>query len=139
MSLFGREAGIDERANKFRGDFFSDNTCPNTQDIHIVMLDTLVGRVRVVANSGSNARNLICGDTDSDATTANQDSSIRTLAEDLFPYLASEVRIIDGTIGVRSAIDDFMSFGLHDQHHPLLQWKTAMITAKSESHDDFAR
>ena len=51
----GSQIGVDELA----GQLGTDHTPAQYQDVHIVVFDSLVGRIRIVTEPGTNARQLV--------------------------------------------------------------------------------
>ena len=51
MAFFARKLGIQEDPDKIVGQLYPDYARSHNQDIHIVVLDALMGRVAVVADS----------------------------------------------------------------------------------------
>lgn len=134
MSLFTRELGVDEGSHEFYRDFFTNNACSQAQDVHVVVLDTLMGRINVVTDSGANSGNLVGSDTDSDTAAAQQNAAIRLTRHDYLTDSQCVVGIVDRAIRICTAIDDRMARRLNDRHDPLLQRETAVITPQSDTH-----
>ena len=70
MSFFVCKLGAHEGPDQFDRDFFPDDAGPNAKHIHIVVLDPLVSRVRVVTDPRANARDLVRRNADPDAAAA---------------------------------------------------------------------
>src|SRR6185437_6553838 len=68
------------------------------------MLDSLVGRVDIVAEAGPNARDFIGGNIYSDATPADEDPAIGALFEDRLSYSIGVVGVIDGSRAMGSEV-----------------------------------
>src|SRR5260370_236312 len=62
VTLAAAEARTEERAHEVDGEARPDHFGAETEDVHVVVLDTLVRRVDVVANRGADARDLAGGD-----------------------------------------------------------------------------
>lgn len=136
MSLFIRELCFHERLHEFHGEFFTDDPCPQAQDVHVVVFDSLMSRIGVVTDTGSNAGNLIRGNADPHTASAEQDSTFRFFIENYLPDLHRVVGVIDSAIGIGAAINDFVTSRLNHSQDPLLEWKPAVITAERNSHVD---
>ncbi len=74
-------ASIEKRSNTLESQLRSDHSGPDTQHIHIIVLDSLPSRVSVMAQRGTNARKFIGGDTHSDSAATHQDASIHSPRE----------------------------------------------------------
>ena len=72
----GTVASSEERFHDFKGNFGANHPGTDAQDVHIVMLHTLAGRVSVVAEAGSDPGELVGGDTNTHSGTAHQDTAI---------------------------------------------------------------
>ncbi|AMV34015.1 hypothetical protein VN12_17935 [Pirellula sp. SH-Sr6A] len=79
----GAVASIQEGTNDFEGDFRPDDASTDAQDVHVVVLDPLAGRVSVMAEASPDAGEFVGRYTYTDSRAANQDPSI-DLARDHF-------------------------------------------------------
>ena len=136
VAFFVRELSRHKCADQFHGYFITDDACSETEDVHVVVFDSLMSRIDVVADSRANARNLVRRHTDPDAAAAEQNAPLCLSGEDRLTHLSREVGIIDRTIRVGSAIDDIMPRRLHDRDDSLFQREPAVITSKGDTHFD---
>ena len=67
MPFFARELRAQKSMNAFQGRLGANYAGPENDDIHVVVLNALMGRVGVVAKAGANAFDFIGGDAGSDA------------------------------------------------------------------------
>ncbi len=66
-----------ERDRAFVRRLRTDDPCAEGQDVHVVVLDALVGGIRVVADRGADAAHLVGGHGRADARAADEDAAIR--------------------------------------------------------------
>jgi hypothetical protein len=71
VSLFLGELGGQEGIDQFSGDKKSHHPAANTEDVHIVVLHSLVSRVVVLNQSGTDAWNLVRTDRGADSAAAH--------------------------------------------------------------------
>ena len=76
MSLLARKSCREKGGDEGLGELLPDDSCPETKDIHVVVLDALPGGIRVMANRGPDAREFVQGDADPHAASADHDGSI---------------------------------------------------------------
>jgi hypothetical protein len=72
----GAELGGEIGSQEIEGEPVSDNLGAQTQDVHVVVLHALVGRVDVVADGGANARVFVGGNRGADTGAANHDATV---------------------------------------------------------------
>src|SRR4030095_7509984 len=66
-----------ERAHELAGQLGADHLRPEAEDVHVVVLDALVGRVRVVADRGADAGDLAGGNRRAHARAAHEEPAPR--------------------------------------------------------------
>jgi hypothetical protein len=79
----GTVACVQECSDDFEGDFRADHASADAQDVHIVVLDPLAGRVSVMAEASANTGEFVGRYTYTDPGAANQDPAV-DLASDHF-------------------------------------------------------
>src|SRR6185312_832714 len=87
------------------GDFDADHAGSQHQDVHVVVLDPLVGRVVVVGEAGADAAELVGRDRRTDARAANENATPAS-AEHAQRDLGGEVRVINGTCAIGAHVLD---------------------------------
>jgi hypothetical protein len=117
----------EERSDDLKREFGPNNSSSNAQNIHVVVLDTLPSRVRVMAETGSNAREFVGRDTDPHPRTAHQNPAIDLPGEDLPSHRFREIGEIASIGGVRSAIQCLHSELFHEFGHIILHEKASMV------------
>src|SRR5690606_24013794 len=85
------------RGQKSIGEFFrqrgTDDPCPDAQDIHPIMFDTLMGAVGIVADRCVNALKLIGGDTCANPTAAQEQPALDTSLKHCLRNRCRNVRV----------------------------------------------
>jgi len=61
MPLVPRGLGADKCANEFVREFLANHAATQNQNVHVIVLHPLMGRVRVVTQSGANPRKFVRG------------------------------------------------------------------------------
>ena len=62
VALLPRESRSEECLDQLSRKLDADDTGAKAKDIHVVVLDSLMGGLGVVAKAGANTVNLVCGD-----------------------------------------------------------------------------
>ena len=73
---FVGEASVQERANELAGELDADDTPAEHQHIHVVVLNALMCRIRVMAQSGTNPWNPVRGHRCANPAPAEQDAAL---------------------------------------------------------------
>jgi len=102
MPFFMRKRSTHVVVYEFLGQRHSDYARAQNQDIHVVMLDTLMRRIRVMTQSSSNSRHLVRGDRCTDTAAADEDRALYSAVENALTDRFREIRIIDRIRVVRS-------------------------------------
>src|SRR5262245_10025795 len=124
-----------ERAHELAGQLRTDHLGSEAQNVHVVVLDALVGRVRVVADRGPDARDLAGGDRSADAGPADEDSKLGVTVSDRGADLAGLVRIVDVRLRRIGPEVDRLVPGAHDLlEHALSQLHAAMVEGDRDPH-----
>jgi hypothetical protein len=106
----GFEPRTDKSVNQFLGQRAADYPAPQAQHIHIVVLNTLVRRIRVMAQACINARHFIRCDAGSYTAAADQHPTLNRSLDNRFGYSAGKIGVIDRRLGtVGSEIDYLVS------------------------------
>ena len=97
------------------------------------MLDTLAGRVGVVADGGADAGDFVGGNAGPDAATANDYAAPSLAGGDPLGDGSSEVReVVQGIEGVCAYIVDRVAEGLQEGQELLFQIKAAVVSPEGE-------
>src|SRR6187200_3498028 len=84
-----------ERAHELAGQLWADDLRAETEHVHVVVLDALVRRVRVVTDRGAYTGELAGGDRRADARPTDEDSALGVAVQNRVADLAGLVRIVD--------------------------------------------
>src|SRR5581483_837877 len=129
------ELGLEERADEIGGELGADHFRPEAEDVHVVVLDALVGRVHVVADRGADTRQLAGGDRGADAGTADQHSALGLPVEHRLPDLPRLDRVVDpNRVGVGAEVDDLMAEGRELLEHAFAELDTPMVERDRHPH-----
>jgi len=133
--LIGLKLGGHKSAGQLERQFGADDACAENQDVHIVVLDTLVGGISVVANAGANAGNFVGGDADSDAGAADEDAAGRGAGYDRLAYFLGKIGVIvEWLVRVRPDIDQFVAGSGEMVAHLIFEGETGVIASNDEFH-----
>ena len=80
MARLAAEGRREEGERDLERGLRADDAGAEGQDVHVVVLDALVRRVRVVADGGADAADLVGRDAGADARAADQDAAVRLAA-----------------------------------------------------------
>lgn len=135
MPLFPRKGGAHVGADDFAGNLDTDDAGAEAEHVHIVVLDSLVRRVGIVAQAGAGSADLIGGDTGADAAAADNDAALGLAGGYGSRNGECEVRIVvEGVISVRAEVADFVSVGGEELADFLLEFESAVVGADGEFH-----
>ena len=110
MARFAAERGGQEREGAFERRLRSDDPRAEREDVHVVVLDALVGGVRVVAHGGTDAGQLVRRDRGPDARPTDEDAAIGLAGLDGAPEPLGEVRVVVSRVGaVATEVDELMT------------------------------
>src|SRR4051812_24834206 len=96
VALLGGVARLDVGLHQLVGDGGADDPAAQHQDVHVVVLDPLMGRVDVVADGGADARHLVGGHAGADTAATDEDRALGASLLDGESDLLRVVRIVDG-------------------------------------------
>lgn len=140
MALFSGKTGSEKIANQIQRQLRPNDARTQAEDIHVVVLHTLVRRVTIVTQSGSNAGKFIGRYRGAYTAAANQHCALGLSIEDRAP---GGLRIIGIVIGlgpiVRTAIDDFVPQTPQFGNHDLVQRNSGMVGSNGYFHGDSSR
>src|SRR5262245_21478634 len=100
MALLAAERRAEERERTFVSRLGADDPSPQRQDVHVVVLDALMGGVRVVADGRAKAAHLVDRDARADPGAADEDPAVGLVTLDGEPELLREVRVV--VVGIRA-------------------------------------
>lgn len=120
--------------NAFTGCLYSDDSRAKNQDVHVVMLDSLVSGVAVVAQSGANAAHLVGGHAGSDAAAADEHASFGLTVKHGAADFFGVVGIVHGSDGVGADVEDLVALLFQGLDNGLFQIVPCMITTDGNEH-----
>ena len=113
----------------------TDDPTAEHEHVHVVMLDSLMRRVEVLAIRGSYSRHLVRRDARTDARTAEHDAAINPTGDDLDRHLLGEIGIVDALGRMRPDVDDLMAKRFDEGSEMLLQIEARMVGSNGDLHD----
>ena len=132
---FVSEVGAQECVDTFAGGFGADDAGAQNEHVHVVVLDTLVGRVRVVTESGTNPTKLVGCNASPDAAATDQYAAFGLAVEDGAADLFGEVGIVDGGRGVGTDIENLVALLLETLDDELFQIEPCVVTTYDNKHE----
>src|SRR5690349_3229440 len=97
------ELRAEEGEDALPGRLRADHPRAEGQDVHVVVLDALVGGIRVVADGGPDAADLVRRDARAHAGAADEDPAVRVPVADRIADLRREVRVVILGVGAVAA------------------------------------
>src|SRR6185436_6437896 len=82
VTLFACELRVEERVYQLARERDADDTAAEDEDVHAIVLDPLMRRVRVVTQSRADSRNPVGGDRGAHAAPAQNDAALGSLLAD---------------------------------------------------------
>src|SRR5581483_4432594 len=134
MTLFIGEGCVNKSGDEFLGQRISHDAGSEYQNIGVVVLHTLVCRIRIVAQAGSNADQLVGRNRCSYATAANEDAPFGLAVQNCLTYRLCVIGIIDGSRGISSDIDHLVFLIAEEVGNGPLQFEPSMISADDNAH-----
>lgn len=112
----------------------ADHAGAEAKNIHIVVFNTLVTRVGIMREAGTNTFDLVCRNARPNAAAAYQDSSLNLPRCDSFAKLARKIRIVGRRFIIRAEVNDFMAIVSQFLSEIALQRESCMVTCKRNLH-----
>ena len=134
MSLLAREASIQERLNQLVGEFDTDDTTAEHQYVHVVVLNALVRRIGVVAQSGADPGNPVCGHRRANAAPAEQDAALGPVLTQGSTHGLRIIGIVHRIGAVGAQVEDLAMLRGQKSLHVLLKCKSGMIRTYRYAH-----
>ena len=128
------ERSCDEGIDDLSGECGADDAGGHGDDVDVVMLDGLVGRVDIVRLRTADTRQFVRRDRRSSSGAAEYDPTLGAAGQHRTTHCGGEVRIIDGFGGIRSEVDNEMTLGGEATRHLLLHLESGMICADGDLH-----
>src|SRR5579859_1719171 len=104
MALFVGEVRPDEGGDDLSRQGRANDPRAETEHVHVVVLDALMGGVSVVAESGPNTMDLVRRDRRANAAPAEKDAAIHRAVEDRRGNFSRVVRIVNRVKAKRAQV-----------------------------------
>jgi hypothetical protein len=136
MALFTGKARAHERTHEVKHQLRPDYARAQAENVHFVVLYSLVCGVDVVAHAGTNAPTLVGGNRHPDATAANQQSALAAAA---YYFLCDRRRVVRVIVRLRrimrAKIDDLVPQPAQFGDRGLVQRYAGMIRSHGNAHN----
>jgi len=132
---FVGKLGAQECVDTFAGGFGADDAGAQNEHVHVVMLDALVGGVRVVTESGANPAKLVGCDAGPNAAATDEYAAFRLAVEHRAADFLGEVGIVDGGRGVGTDIENLVALLLETLDDELFQIEPCVVTTYDDKHE----
>jgi 23S rRNA (cytosine1962-C5)-methyltransferase len=129
------ERGLEPDPQDLVGESECDDAPSHREHVRVVVLARQTGRVKIVAQRGADARNLVRGDLLALAASAEDNAAIGAAVGDGATDADANRRIVDGRLTDRPMIVDHMPDPLKDALQMLFQQEAGVIGADSDAHD----
>ena len=134
MALLARESCRGERANQLVRERFADDASPENQNIHVVVLDALVGGVGIVAESRSHSPDLIGRHRCANTAAAYQNTTLTHSCDDRLANECSIVRVVHRNRRVSTEVFDLVSDRREKLPHDDFELQTRVVRCDSHTH-----
>ena len=134
MPRLAGEASVQERANQLAGELDADDTTAEHQHVHVVVLDALVRRIGVMAQSGANPGNPVRGHRCANAAPAEQDAALGPVLAQGSTDGLRIVGIVHRIGAVGAQVEDLAMLRGQESLHRLLQRESGMIRSYRDAH-----
>src|SRR5260370_2937038 len=135
VAFFLGELGSQESIHQFSGDNKAHHPAADTEDVHIVVLDSLVSRVVVLNQPGADARNFVGTDRGPYPTAADRDAALHFPRSHSLGERDDEVGIVvAGIQAVCPHIDHLVPSLAKMGNQFFLQTKATVICGDSQAH-----
>src|SRR5579884_2172302 len=108
MAFFTAESRRHKSAYQFLREFNANDTRSERQNIHVVVLDALVRRIGVVAQSGADAGQFVGSYRCAHPAAADQDATLGAPVQQLESKFFRVIWIIDGLCVVRAEVNQLV-------------------------------
>src|SRR5690606_21774489 len=115
------------------------NATTQAEHVHVVVLDTLVRGIGVVAQRGVNSRHLVGGDARADAAAAHHDPALYLTGNHRPRHRLGEIGIVDRALGaVRAQVHNLVPLLAERPRQRFLQRKSGVVGGNCELHTMFS-
>jgi hypothetical protein len=106
VALLAGELGADEGLHEFLGHIAPHDASTQAQHVCVIVLDTLMGRIRVVGDHRPHPRDLVGGDAGSGARPTDDDPTVGATVRHRPAHRLGEVGVVDRRLVVGAEVDD---------------------------------
>src|SRR6516162_2803585 len=125
---------LQERLNQLVGEFDTDDTTAEHQHVHVIVLNALVRRIGVVAQSGADPGNPVGGHRRANAAPAEQDAAHGPLLAQGSTHGLSIIGIVHRIGAVGAQVEDLAMLRGQEDFHRLLKCKSRVIRTYRDAH-----
>src|SRR6516162_8272891 len=125
---------LQERLNQLVGEFDTDDTTAEHQHVHVVVPNALVRRIGVVAQSGADPGNPVCGHRRANAAPAEQDAALGPVLTQGSTHGLRRIGIVYRISAVGAQVEDLAMLRGQKSLHVLLKCKSGMIRTNRYAH-----
>jgi hypothetical protein len=112
----------------------ANHSSTKAQDVDIIVGDGLASRVRIMAKSCPDSRELVSSHTGTDAAAAHDKASLDSSTENSLTHCLGKVRVIDRVGAVSSKVQYLVPFRRQELEERAFQWKAGVVNAKGNFH-----
>jgi hypothetical protein len=135
VPCFLRKLGGNKGLHNFACDFLPDDTCSETEHIHVVVFNALVGRVMIVTQPSANAREFVGRDAHPHAAAADDNGTLDVTAAHCVTSQLCKVWIVVFLSRVMgSQVNDLVTGTVQIVHDDLLQPISCVICCNGNLH-----
>src|SRR5688500_11445099 len=134
MPLLAGEPGAEKRRDEVERERGADDAGAETEHIHVVVLDRLVRGIRVVADRGTDARELVGRDRDAGAAPADDDSPLGLAVPQRRRDRLRGVGVIDRRCRVGAEIEHFVTLLGEPGRKLVLEKIAGVVGAQDDAH-----
>ena len=138
MALFAGEICGEERTDQVASGFRTDDARAEDEDVHIVVLDPLPGRVVIVADGGADAGDFVRRDTRADPRAADQNAPLGATFQQFDDDGPGKIGVVVGREGIRRAeVGDGMTRFREPRKQLGFESEPGMVGGNGDSHGRF--
>ena len=134
MTLLAREGGVEKRCDEIGGKRGPDDTRSETENVHVVVLDSLPRGVAVVADGGADAGKFVGGNRHAGAAPAHDDAAVGASIAQRRGDRFSAVGIVDGSGGVGSEVEHIMTLGAQCGGKVAFHLEAGVVCGEGDAH-----
>jgi len=115
MALFGGKLRTQKCPDNFGRQFQAYYSRTEADQVHIIMLNPLMGGIGVMAQSGPYSGYLVCSNRGADAGTADENAPLGLIAYQSPANFGCVIRIINWISRIGAQIDNFVAISFEDR------------------------